>query len=106
MFDGADFVYFRPPEIRPKARATAEWALLLALKRAVTDGEFSVSKSEIRDVCKEHQCYDDGNFAKTLREAKNYFSNPFSDNETRRRITPDGERELVSVLKKLAAGPA
>lgn len=102
MQDGDNLVFYRNPEIKPKARATIEWSLLLALKRGITLGDFSVSKNEIREVCKENHCYDDGNFSKILREAKGLFSGPFSDSDTRRRLTPDGERELIITLKKLA----
>ncbi|HEV2738803.1 MAG TPA: hypothetical protein VGU66_09510 [Candidatus Elarobacter sp.] len=102
MVDAGELTFFRHPPIKPKARATTDWALLLAFRHGIIDGEFSVSKAEIRDTCKAEQCYDDGNFATTLREMKGLFSNSFTDNETRRRLTPDGERELVQVLKKLA----
>jgi hypothetical protein len=103
MDDNGNLEYFRFPSIKPKSRATIDWALLLSLQRGIMEGDFSVTKAELREKCKEQHCYDQANFSAILRDAARYFSGPFIDDATRRRITPDGERELVSLIERLGA---
>lgn len=102
MIEDGQMVYFRTPAIKPKSRATLEWALLIAFKNGVSGGEFAVSKQLIRETCKLYNCYDDSNFSAIVRDVSSVFSGSLDDTNAKRVLTPDGERSLVDLVDRLA----
>jgi hypothetical protein len=99
--DGA-IHFVKEPTIVPKARATVEWAILLALANGLTRGEFSVTRREIRRKADEVGCYDSKNFTSTLRESEKYFNGAFVDEDAKRFLAPAGEAQLAQIVRRLS----
>ncbi len=101
MDDGA--VHFtRQPKVGRIAAAQAEWALLLALKRALEAQRFEVDAESIRAQCQDKGCYDKQNFAAILKRNRDLFQGDVTPNGGAQKLSDDGEIKLAELIKSLA----
>ena len=94
-------------EIRPiynlkttkKAKAQISLALLMALKSAISTGQFQVDIEELRKQCGELKCYDSPNFMKNLKLNEKLFKEVSSDQPLT--LSPDGKSDLADLLEEM-----
>lgn len=84
------------------ATAQIQIALLLALQRALTAGEFAFDCHEVRELCKTKKAYDGDNFAGNFRRNARLFAN--LDSEGLVQLSDEGMNELARLIQ--ASTPA
>jgi hypothetical protein len=82
------------------SKAQVQVALLQALQRALTSGEFSFDREEVRTACESKKCYDGTNFKANFRNSAKLFSG--LDKEGLVSLTDDGMTDLASLIGELA----
>jgi len=107
VMDG-DEVHFAPePNNEKKATRVVQWALLLALKNALTSDkkEFRVDPEALRKVCQEKDCFDGKNFWGTLKSKSNaplFGGGPLKSQGESRVLAPKGKDALADLIRQMA----
>jgi hypothetical protein len=77
-------------------------ALLQALQKAMSIGEFQASVEEIRAEANARKCYDKGNFAANFNNNASLFDfEKYDKTALSVRLSEDGKKELAEVIKEL-----
>jgi hypothetical protein len=77
-------------------------ALLLALKKAMTTGDFVAETSAVRDECNERKCYDVKNFGNNFNNRNALFDfDKFTKETASVRLAEPGKSALAEVIKDL-----
>jgi len=109
VVDG-DEVHFAPePSHEKKAPRVVQWALLLALKHALTSDKkgFRVDPEALRGICQEKGCYDKSNFWKNLKSKSNaslFGGGILRSRGESRVLTPKGQAALADLIRQMAGG--
>lgn len=78
-------------------------ALMQALQNALVDGDFKTTVDAVRQECKLRKCHDQSNFAANFRNnAETFDFGEWSKEVTELRLSEDGKRTLVDLIKKLS----
>lgn len=78
-------------------------ASMQALQHALVDGDFRTAVSAVREECKIRKCYDQSNFAANFKKNADTFDfGEWSKEVTELRLSEDGKKALVEVIKKLS----
>jgi len=87
------------------ARGQIEWALLLALRSAITSNVFEVDPEAVRSMCQEKGFYDAADFIKNFKTPKNaaFFQGTIEPQGEAEKLTSEGQKELSNVVKALVA---
>lgn len=102
-----DEVHFAPePDNEKKATCVVQWALLLALKNALTSDkkEFRVDPEALRKVCQDKGCFDGKNFWGTLKSKGNaplFGGGPLKSQGESRVLAPKGKAALADLIRKM-----
>lgn len=75
-------------------------ALLRALQRALTSGEFSFDREEVREECRKRKSYDKANFKANFQNSGKYFSGLEKDGLVS--LTDEGMTALAALVSELA----
>jgi hypothetical protein len=76
--------------------------LLLALRSALSTGEFEVSIEAVKKECTERKCYDSSNFGNNYNNNKSLFDfDKFAKGVTSVKLSEDGRKELADVVQEL-----
>jgi len=104
LVDGDDVHFIREPAHGTIAKGQMEWALLLALKHALTENEFSTDPEDVRSISQEKGFYDKANFAAIFKRAPcaSHFRQPLQPQGPRQTLTNDGQTALGDLVKALA----
>ncbi len=78
-------------------------ALMHALVRALSTGEFDFDGEEVRKECEQRKCYDMPNFAKNFKNNANLFDNfeKYSKKNPVVRLSGEGRKKLADLAKEL-----
>lgn len=98
-------VIYREPAGAKNAQSQIEWALLLALKNAITQGNFIVDGEEVRLVCQEKGIFDRRNFYPNFRKHADYFRSPPEAGGRPQPLSSRGIAALGHLVKRLAFHP-
>jgi hypothetical protein len=82
------------------SKAQVQTALLQSLQRALTSGEFSFNREEVRTECESKKCYDKTNFTANFRNNQKYFSGLEKDGLVS--LTDEGMTALAELVTQLA----
>lgn len=82
------------------SKAQVQIALLQSLQRALTSGEFSFDREEVRTECKSRKSYDNTNFKVNFQNNAKYFSGLEKDGLVS--LTDDGMTALATLITELA----
>jgi len=82
------------------SKAQVNIALLQSLQRALTSGEFSFDREEVRTACKDKKSYDHTNFKANFQNNGKLFSGLDKDGLVS--LTDDGMTTLASLITELA----
>lgn len=85
-----------------KASKLVSLSLLLCVKQALESGNFACTLKELRELAVHYDCYDSPNFAKTLKQYKNYY-NP-RDKGADLELSGPGRKRAGEIVKSIAAG--
>lgn len=107
-----DLFYKEADEFKPlyedlKTTKTSESqiriAILLALNKALTTGDFEFSGEAVRKECVARKCYDMGNFSKYFNNAAGLFDGFSSYDKTNDtiRLGEEGKKKLSALIKEL-----
>lgn len=98
--------FLREPAPDKVAKGQTQWALLLALKNAISLNAFTVDPEAVRSVCQEKGFYDKGNFAKNFKYegTAKLFKKPLEPQGEAQGLSTDGFDALAELVKSLAAG--
>jgi hypothetical protein len=104
LFEDGEVHFVREPVHGTVAKGQMEWALLLALKNALLNNEFSTDPEDLRSVCQEKGFYDRANFAAIFRRDPYaaYFRTPLQAQGPRQALSNEGQTALGELLKALA----
>jgi len=76
--------------------------LLLALRSALTSGEFKTEVEAVREECMQRKCYDTGNFSANYNNNKVLFDFDKYTKDTKSvRLSEAGRKELADVIQEL-----
>jgi hypothetical protein len=76
--------------------------LLLALRSAVTTGEFEADVEAVRAECTQRKCYDANNFSNNYNNKKSLFDfNKYTKDTTSVRLSEAGRKEIADVIQEL-----
>jgi hypothetical protein len=76
--------------------------LLLALRNAVTNGEFATEVEAVREECMQRKCYDANNFSANYNNSKSLFDfGKYTKETTAVRLSEAGRKELADVIQEL-----
>jgi hypothetical protein len=105
MVADGDVHFIREPKSDKIAEGQREWALLLALKKAVLDNVLSVDPEDVRSVCQEKGYYDRANFAAIFKRPRiaSLFKGSMEPQGEARQLTNKGVDELAKTIRALAA---
>lgn len=81
-----------------KAVAQTQIALLLAFQNALTTSTFDFEISELRQICKNRDCYDFNTFSTNLKKKKDLF---ITVDDKKYSLTNKGKEELAKVISML-----
>lgn len=99
-------VFYREPEAgKNNAQSQIDWALLLALKNAITQGHFIVDGEEVRLVCQEKGIFERRNFYPNFRKHADYFRSPPEHGGKPQPLSSKGIAALGQLVKRLAFHP-
>lgn len=82
------------------SKAQVQIALLQSLQRALTSGEFSFDREEVRTECKDRKSYDNTNFKANFQNSGKCFSGLEKDGLVS--LTDDGMTALAALITELA----
>lgn len=82
------------------SKAQVNIALLQSLQRALTSGEFSFDREEVRTACKDKKSYDKVNFKVNFQNNAKYFSGLEKDGLVS--LTDEGMTHLAALITELA----
>jgi hypothetical protein len=82
------------------SKAQVQIALMQSLQRALTKGEFSFDREEVREDCRKKGCYDRTNFKANFQNNGKYFSG--LEKEGLVSLTDEGMTALAAVVSELA----
>jgi hypothetical protein len=82
------------------SKAQVQIALLQSLQRALTSGEFSFDREEVRAECKKKNSYDNTNFKANFQNSGKYFSGLEKDGLVS--LTDEGMAVLAALIVELA----
>lgn len=104
-FEDEEFHFLSEPSTKTISRGQIDWALLLAIRNAITGKGFEVDPEDLRSLCQEKGYYDPTNFWKAFKSAKNkaFFNGDLEAQGDARKLTAAGQDELANVLRNLAA---
>lgn len=104
MVEDGEVHFVREPSHGIVAKGQIEWALLLALKQAILENEFSADPEDVRSICQDKGYYDKKNFATNFKKATtaSYFKNPLEPQGARQTLTPEGQTALGQLVKRLS----
>lgn len=107
LFEDGDVHFIREPGHGNVAKGQMEWALLLALKSAVLNNEFSADPEDLRSVCQAKGFYDRANFAAIFKRDPyaGYFRQPLQAQGPRQPLSADGQSALGDLVKSLSGQP-
>jgi hypothetical protein len=76
--------------------------LLLALRSAISTGEFETSVDAVKQECTERKCYDSSNFGNNFNNNKSLFDfDKFAKGITAVKLSEAGRKELADVIQEL-----
>jgi len=76
--------------------------LLLALRNALTSGDFQTEVATVRDECTQRKCYDGNNFSNNYNNNKVLFDfNKYTKATASVRLSEAGRKELADVIQEL-----
>jgi len=76
--------------------------LLLALRSAITTGEFEADVEAIRQECTERKCYDGNNFGNNFNNNKSFFDfKKYTKNIKSVKLSDSGRKQLADTIKDL-----
>jgi len=106
MIEGAEAHFIREPHDVPNAVGQIQWALLLALRNALTgtSGALEVDPEAVRSICIEKGLYDRNNFAANFKRNAELFRGEMVSQGESRPLSDEGERRLADIIRGLA-GP-
>jgi len=82
------------------SKAQIQIALMQSLRRALTSGEFSFDREEVRIACKERGTLNENNFKANFQNSDKYFSGLEKDGLVS--LTDDGMTALAALITELA----
>ncbi len=97
LYENNDVLFILEPQTTVVGQGQIEWALLLALKKAILSNEFTVDPEDVRSICKEKGFYDANNFAKN-------FKYPANKALFKELLKPQGDLQPLSDEGQLALG--
>jgi len=105
MYEDGEVHFVQEPKTGKIARGQIEWALLIALKNAITSNTFSADPEDVRSICQEKGFYDAANFIKNFKTPKNaaMFQGQMEAQGESQKLTTDGQKELGKLIKELAS---
>jgi uncharacterized protein with HEPN domain len=108
MYEEGEVHFVQEPKTGKIARGQIEWALLIALRNAITSNSFSVDPEDVRSICQEKGFYDAANFIKNFKTPKNaaLFQGQLEAQGESQKLTTDGQKELGKLIKELASASA
>ena len=78
-------------------------ALMQALQHSLVDGDFKTTVNAVREECKIRKCHDQSNFAANFKNnAETFDFGEWSKEVTELRLSEEGKKVLVEVIKKLS----
>lgn len=76
--------------------------LLIALRCAISTGEFEATIEAVKQECTERKCYDSSNFGNNFNNNKSLFDfDKFAKGVTSVRLSEPGRKELADVIQEL-----
>jgi hypothetical protein len=76
--------------------------LLIALRCAISTGEFEATIEAVKQECTERKCYDGGNFGNNFNNNKSLFDfDKFAKGITSVKLSEPGRKELADVIQEL-----
>lgn len=94
-------LFVQEPDTQKISKGQINWALLLALKSAISGNEFQVDPEDVRSVCIEKGLYDRANFTKNFKTNKALFNKVPTTQGGSVRLSQDGEKRLAELIKEL-----
>ncbi len=82
------------------SKAQVQIALLQSLHRALTSGEFSFDREQVRTECQKRKTYDNTNFKANFQNNSKFFSGLDKDGLVA--LTDEGMTELAALITRLA----
>ena len=104
LHDNGDIHFIHEPITANASQGQIDWSLLLALKKAVLSGEFSVDPEDVRSICKEKGYYKQDHFIGYFKKNSGLFKGPMVPQGDPQSLTPDGQNTLAKLIKTLASG--
>lgn len=97
--------FLKEPTPGKIAKGQIQWALLLALKSAVSSNAFVVDPEDVRSIVQEKGFYDKANFAKHFKYETNakLFKKPLEAQGEAQGLSSDGLDALGDLIRQLAA---
>lgn len=97
--------FLKEPTPDKISKGQVQWALLLALKSAVSSNTFVVDPEDVRSIVQEKGFYDRANFAKYFKyeATAKLFKKPLEPQGTSQGLSSDGLDALGNLIKQLAA---
>jgi hypothetical protein len=77
-------------------------SLLLCIKQALENGNFTCTLKELRELAVHYDCYDSTNFSAVLKANKNYY-NP-RDKGADLQLSGSGRKKAGDIIKSIATG--
>jgi len=104
LHENGEIHFIHEPTTSNASQGQIEWSLLLALKKAVLSGEFSVDPEDVRSICKEKGYYKQDHFIGYFKKNSGLFKGPMIPQGDPQTLTPDGQNTLAVLIKSLANG--
>ena len=106
LVEDGEVHFIREPTTNKVARGQIEWALLLALSSGITSNAMVADPEAVRSICQEKGFYDAKNFSGNFRKPANaaLFQGPLEAQGEAQRLTAEGQKELATIVKRLASG--
>jgi hypothetical protein len=104
MIEGGEVHFVQEPRGVPNAVGQIQWALLLALRSALTGGAFEVDPEAVRSICIDKGLYDRANFATIFKRPANaaLFRGEMVPQGQARPLSDEGEHRLAEIISTLA----
>jgi len=104
MIEDGEFHFVREPDHSNVAKGQNDWALLVALKSAIIDSQFTADPETVRSVVQDKGFYDKGNFETYFKRPKYaaFYKGAMEPLGTPQSLAPAGEAALAALIKTLA----
>lgn len=104
MYADDDVHFLREPSNMKVSQGQMSWALLLALKNAITANKMETDPEDVRSICKAKGFYDGANFAAVFKREPyaSYFKQALEPQGEPQLIAQDGEIALADLVRQLA----